>query len=229
MKLLFQSALIALLCSTVVIAQNRPDPEVPQGENLEVPDGWEVRLDRNMDDVIISSDADSADIYFVNMTPGWHITSGPAAIYYHPGNTAAGEYKLSVTLHLFDPGNRNREAFGIFLGGTNLSGEDQRYLYFLIRNTGEFLIKERIGSETEVIQNWTSADSINLFTEDMNDSSAENTLSVSVSGSKLFFSINNNEVTSVAAGNYPTDGLYGLRVNHSINLHISDLAYTSID
>ena len=229
MKLLFQSALIALLCSTVVIAQNRPDPEVPQGENLEVPEGWEVRLDRDMDDVIISSDADSADIYFVNMTPGWHITSGPAAIYYHPGNTAAGEYKLSATLHLFDPGNRNREAFGIFLGGTNLSGEDQRYLYFLIRNTGEFLIKERIGSETEVIQNWTSADSINLFTEDMNDSSAENTLSVSVSGSKLLFSINNNEVASVTAGNYPTDGLYGLRVNHSINLHISELAYISID
>jgi len=229
MKLLFQSALIALLCSTVVIAQNRPDPEVPQGENLEVPDGWEVRLDRDMDNVIISSDADSADIYFVNMTPGWHITSGPAAIYYHPGNTAAGEYKLSATLHLFDPGNRNREAFGIFLGGTNLSGEDQRYLYFLIRNTGEFLIKERIGSETEVIQNWTSADSINLFTEDMNDSSAENTLSVSVSGSKLLFSINNNEVASVTAGNYPTDGLYGLRVNHSINLHISELAYISID
>jgi len=229
MKLLFQSALIALLCSTVVIAQNRPDPEVPQGENLEVPDGWEVRLDRDMDDVIISSDADSADIYFVNMTPGWHITSGPAAIYYHPGNTAAGEYKLSATLHLFDPGNRNREAFGIFLGGTDLAGEDQRYLYFLIRNTGEFLIKERIGSETEVIQNWTSADSINLFTEDMNDSSAENTLSVSVSGSKLLFSINNNEVASVTAGNYPTDGLYGLRVNHSINLHISELAYISID
>jgi len=229
MKLLFQSALIALLCSTVVIAQNRPDPEVPQGENLEVPDGWEVRLDRDMDNVIISSDADSADIYFVNMTPGWHITSGPAAIYYHPGNTAAGEYKLSATLHLFDPGNRNREAFGIFLGGTDLAGEDQRYLYFLIRNTGEFLIKERIGSETEVIQNWTSADSINLFTEDMNDSSAENTLSVSVSGSKLLFSINNNEVASVTAGNYPTDGLYGLRVNHSINLHISELAYISID
>lgn len=229
MKLLFQSAVIALLCSTVVIAQNRPDPEVPQGENLEVPEGWEVRLDRNMDDVIISSDADSADIYFVNMTPGWHITSGPAAIYYHPGNTAAGEYKLSATLHLFDPGNRNREAFGIFLGGNDLSGEDQRYLYFLIRNTGEFLIKERIGNETEVIQDWTSADSINLFTEDMNDSSAENTLSVSVSGSKLLFSINNNEVASVAAGNYPTDGLYGLRVNHSINLHISDLAYSSLD
>jgi len=229
MKLLFQSALIALLCSTVLIAQNRPDPEVPQGENLEVPDGWEVRLDRDMDNVIISSDADSADIYFVNMTPGWHITSGPAAIYYHPGNTAAGEYKLSATLHLFDPGNRNREAFGIFLGGLDLAGEDQRYLYFLIRNTGEFLIKERIGSETEVIQNWTSADSINLFTEDMNDSSAENTLSVSVSGSKLLFSINNNEVASVTAGNYPTDGLYGLRVNHSINLHISELAYISID
>lgn len=229
MKLLFQFALVALLCSTVVIAQNRPDPEVPQGENLEVPEGWEVRLDRQIEDVNISSDPESADIYFVNMTPGWHITSGPAAIYYHPRNAATGNYELSATLHLFDPGNRNREAYGIFLGGTDLAGDDQRYLYFLIRNTGEFLIKERVGSETEVIQNWTSAEGINLFTEGMSDSSAENTLSVSVSGSNLLFSINSNEVASIKAGNYPTDGLYGLRVNHSINLHVSDLAYSSLD
>ncbi len=115
------------------------------------------------------------------------------------------------------------------MGGTDLDGDDQRYLYFLIRNTGEFLIKERIGSETEVIQNWTASDSINMYSEDMEDSSAQNILSVSVSGSDITFSINDMKVATVPAREYPTNGLYGLRVNHSINLHISDLAYNSLD
>jgi hypothetical protein len=229
MKLLIQSTLLALLCTSFALAQNRPDPNVPQGENLQVPEGWEIRLDRNMEDVTIGSDPDSSDIYFVNMTPGWHITSGPAGIYYHPSNTASDEYEVTAVLHLFDPGERNREAFGIFVGGENLDNDQQSYLYFLIRNTGEFLIKKRMGSETEVIMNWTPNDSINIYTDDLEDSSAQNTLSVSVSGSDIMFHINDSEVASVPGDNYSTDGLYGLRVNHSINLHISDLAYSSLD
>jgi hypothetical protein len=229
MKILIQSVLLALLCSSFALAQDRPDPDVPQGENLKVPEGWEVRLDRNMEDVVIGSDPESSDIYFVNMTPGWHITSGPAGIYYHPANTASAEYKVSAVLHLFDPGERNREAFGIFIGGENLDNDDQRYLYFLIRNTGEYLIKERLGNETEVIQNWTPSDTINIYTDELKDSSAQNTLSVSISDSNIMFHINDSEVASVPAGEYTTDGLYGLRVNHSINLHISDLAYSTLD
>lgn len=227
MKFLIQTVLLALLCSSFALAQNRPDPNIPQGENLEVPEGWEVRLDRNMPDVTIGSDPESSDIYFVNMTPGWHVTTGPAGIYYHPSNTASGEYKVSATLHLFDPGERNREAFGIFLGGENLDNDEQRYLYFLIRNTGEYLIKERLGNETQVVQNWTSNDTINIYTDDLEDSSAQNNLSVSVAGSDILFYINDSEVASVPVGEFSTKGLYGFRVNHSINLHISDLAYST--
>jgi len=75
------------LISTVLVAQNRPDGTTPQGENLKVPIGWELRLDRPNPDVIIGDDIETADIYFVNMTPGWHIKTGPAAICYHPENT----------------------------------------------------------------------------------------------------------------------------------------------
>lgn len=229
MKLLIRSVLLAILCSSFALAQNRPDPNVPQGENLQVPEGWEVRLDRDMNDVIIGSDPDSADIYFVNMTPGWHITTGPAGIYYHPENVAAGSYEVSTVLHLFDPGDRNREAYGIFMGGKDLENDDQAYHYFLIRNTGEFLIKERMGNETAVIQNWTASDLINVYTADTEDSSVKNELRATVSGSNIKFFINDSEVAMVSADNYSTDGLYGLRVNHSINLHISDLEFTSLD
>ncbi|MAO66559.1 MAG: hypothetical protein CL666_16330 [Balneola sp.] len=219
-------AILVLMMTGVhsVTAQDRPDPNKPQGENLEVPEGWEVRLDRPSEEVIIGSNPDSSDIYFVNMTPGWHITTGPAGIFYHPANTASANYSISTELHLFDPGDRNREAFGLFWGGKDLQTEDQSYYYFLIRNTGEFLIKKRMGSETELIQEWTSSDVIKVFNEDTEGSSVQNQMSVTVQEDRITFMINEEEVASISSEGMENEGVFGLRVNHSINLHVSDLA-----
>lgn len=224
MKTAIRLVVWVLFCSTIVMAQDRPDPNMPQGINLEVPEDWQIRLDHEMDDVIISSRPDSADIYFVNMTPGWHITTGPAGIFYHPANTASGDFTVKTELHFFDPGDRNREGYGIFLGGSNLQGEDQSYIYFLIRNTGDFLVKKRMGEETEVLQNWTPNNAIIKYENGVTEnSSVMNILEVDVSGNTASFIINGEEVASMNSSELATDGIFGLRVNHSVNLHISDL------
>lgn len=224
MKTAIRLVVWVLFCSTIVMAQDRPDPNMPQGINLEVPEDWQVRLDHEMDDVIISSRPDSADIYFVNMTPGWHITTGPAGIFYHPANTAAGDFTVKTELHFFDPGDRNREGYGIFLGGSNLQGEDQSYIYFLLRNTGDFLVKKRMGHETEVLQNWTPSNAIIKYENGVTEnSSVMNILEVGVSGNTASFIINGEEVASLNSSELTTDGIFGLRVNHSVNIHISDL------
>ncbi|MEX0845997.1 MAG: hypothetical protein WD022_11990 [Balneolaceae bacterium] len=224
MKSILSTVLISMFCGfwVMALAQNRPDATIPQGENLQVPEGWEVRFDNVTDDFLIGAHPDSADIYFVNMTPGWHITSGPAAIYYHPANTASGNYNINSEIHFFDPGERNREAYGLFIGGTNLKNENQEYLYFLIRNTGEFLIKKRTGEETEVIQNWTKSNSILIY-DNQEVSSVLNVLSLEVADDEVTFIINDKEVAKIDTHNHNTNGVFGLRVNHSINLHISDL------
>ncbi|WP_157470873.1 hypothetical protein [Gracilimonas tropica] len=209
-----------------VMGQDRPNANQPQGENLEVPEGWNVRLDRPSDEVVIGSDPDSADIYFVNMTPGWHITTGPAGIFYHPANTAAGDFTIKADLHLFDPGERNREAFGLFWGGRDLDSADQFYYYFLIRNTGDFLIKKRVGDTTEMIKEWTPSEAVVVY-DDPETSSVMNALEVSVQEGRVSFRINGEEVSSISAEGMQNDGIFGLRVNHSINLHISDLAILS--
>jgi hypothetical protein len=225
MKTVLSLVLIGTLYSSFALAQDRPDPNMPQGTNLEVPEGWEVHLDHEMPEVVISSDPDSADIYFVNMTPGWHITTGPAGIFYHPANTASGNFTIKSELHFFEPGDRNREAYGVFLGGSDLEGEDQYYVYFLIRNTGEFLIKERMGMETALLQGWTSSSAIIKYEPGVTEnSSVMNTLSVNVSNNDVSFYINDDEVASMNTSDMKTSGTFGLRVNHSINLHISDLS-----
>lgn len=197
------------------------DADSAAAENLAVPEGWLVRAD---DDSVptVGADAenpDAQDIYFVNMTPGWHLTMGrPRGILWHPENTATGAYTASTKIHLFDPGDR-REGYGLFIGGSDLQGPNQEYLYFLVRRTGEFIIKVRRGSETETVVDWTAHDAIVPFTE-TTEGTAENTLSIMVMDGMMHFQVNGQDVHVATGSDLPTDGVAGLRVNHGLNLHV---------
>ncbi len=114
-----RGALLCLALAFVVLplfAQDAqpPDPQNPDGENLKTPPSWKVQLDKPKDGVVIGDDKETADIYFVNMTPGWHVTTGPAAICYHPASTAEGAYRAETTIHLVDPKGRNND-FGFVI------------------------------------------------------------------------------------------------------------------
>ena len=208
---------VALLLATPLYAQPLSNQHA-EADNLKVPAAWEVRLDRPKADVVIGDDAEASDIYFVNMTPGWHVTTGPAAIFYHPEAMASGTYRLETLIHLFDPKGRN-EAFGVFMGGTGLDGDDQAYDYFLIRNNGQYLLKRRTGSGTSTLQGWTASDAIQTYGSD-SGASVPNTLAVEVGAEEVTFSINGTEVARVPKADVRTDGVVGLRVNHALNLHI---------
>ena len=227
MKRLSAFTLAIIFFVPLAQAQGMPDPNVPQGENLQVPEGWEIRFDNPEAEVTIGADPETADLYFVNMTPGWHITTGPRAIFYHPANVGQGNFKISTKLHLFDPNGRNREGYGLFFGGSDLKGDGQKYIYFLLRNTGEFLVKYRVGAETNVIQDWKASDAIKVYGSE-SESSVENNLSVQVVGNDMIFSINNVKVVTVDSGGLETDGIFGLRVNHAVNLHVGDLSISKI-
>lgn len=199
-----------------------PDPQVPQGENLQVPEGWEYRLDSPDPDVeLVAHEEPGSDaIRFVNMTPGWHVTTGPRVILYHPASRAEGGYRATATFHLFDPGRRN-EAFGLFVGGRDLQSADQEYLYFLIRRSGEFLVKLREGAETRVLTDWTPHEAVVPYGEDTEES-VENTLTVRVTGESLHFLVNGREVEALPRRDLPAQGLVGWRINHGLDLHVSE-------
>lgn len=225
MRICLTAIVVFLFCQTT-LAQDPsslvPDPNNPVGENLDIPPGWMVRLDKPRADFQLSANKDSTDLWFVTMTPGWHITAGPAAIYYHPANVASGNYTLTSTIHLFDPKGRN-EGFGMFIGGTDLNGENQEYMYFLLRNDGKYLIKRRIGSETANVVTWTADDAIKTYDEGAGESTATNTLRVEVSDGMAVFFINDAVVQELETANLPTNGIVGLRINHGLDVHVSDL------
>jgi hypothetical protein len=200
---------------------SRPDPNVPQGGDFERPEGWIVRMDRPDPSAVIGS-AETADIFFVNMTPGWHITTHRAAIFYHPASTANGDYTATAGIYLFDPGDRQREAYGLLFGGTSLDSETQAYGYFLLRNTGEFLIKRRDGRETMIVQDWTHSDAV-LTVSPGSQESVLNELSIKVADTQIHFILNGENIATHPASSIPNQGIVGLRLNHGINVHVADL------
>lgn len=226
-KLTFQLAIsLFILTMTLSATAQQPDPQNPVPENMAIPSEWEVRLDNPDRDVTISSDPDSADIFFVNMKPGWHITTGPRAIFWHPASTGEGTYRAHTRIHLFDPEGRN-EAFGLFFGGKNLKKENQTYTYFLLRNSGEYLIKKRIGNETEMVKGWTKSDTMVQYT-DTTETSVANSLSVEVGDEEVRFFVNGEKIDAIPKDQVDIEGFVGLRVNHRLDLHIEDFGVVEL-
>lgn len=181
------------------------------------PEGWVVRLDR-------PERATPDDVLFTSMAPGWHITTGPAALLFHPDSTASGNYHLESNVFLFDPGDRN-EGYGVFFGGSDMEGASQRYTYFLLRHDGRFLIKTRNGDATSVVRDWTAHPAIRTWAaRTAGEATVENRVIVHVEGNEVLFIVNGAVVAQVPRSELPaTDGVYGLRVNHSLNLHVATL------
>ena len=189
--------------------------------DLEFPEGWEVRFDRE------GSGMD--DLYLVAMPPGLHITTGPALIAWHPDSVAAGDFRIESETYLFDPGGR-REAFGFFVGGVDLQGPGQHYTYFLVREGGEFLVKTRSGTATAVLRNWTPHSAIMSFaTRPEERATARNVLALEAEGDELRFFVNGEQVWSGPRGTLSTDGAFGLRVNHGLNLHVTTIMSAALD
>lgn len=207
---------LALLTSALLI----PDPAAAQ--DLQRPSDWEVRFD--------DPGASEADLeMFVEMPPGWHVTTGPAAIFWDPANSASGDFRLEMEVFLFDPGRR-REAFGLFVGGRSLDAPDQEYTYFLLRNGGEYIIKRREGSQAPTIRPWTGHDAVKAFSDRaQGESSVSNVLAVEARGETVRFLVNGDEVASLPRSEVPVDGIYGIRINHALNVHVSRLEVSPLD
>ena len=178
------------------------------------PAEWKVRFDR--------PDAPDSALFFVTMTPGWHITTGPAGILYDPARRGSGNYMVESEIFLF-PGER-LEGFGVFFGGRDLAGAEQAYSYFLVRKDGKFLVKRRTGSTTSELVGWAEHAAI---VKQEGSGQAKNVLAVDVGPREVVFLVNGQAVATLPREGLDTDGVAGLRVNHRLNLHVTRLDVTA--
>ena len=181
----------------------------------QAPKGWKVRADRSTS----ASDPDAAGaIKFTTSGSGFHATTPQAAVFWNPANTMSGNYSLKGTFKLLKPSGHTNY-YGLVFGGSDLEGAAQSYLYFLVAQDGTWLVKRRNGEATENVAPKTPSDAVKKP-----DASGQSTnaLEVRVRPDKTEYVVNGTVVTTTPKTGMTakTDGTYGMRVNHLLEVHI---------
>ena len=190
------------------------DPDVAAIGGAGVPSGFVGRTDRANQQLSGAKYAVSGN--------GWEVTTGPAHILYRPGDSANGSYTVTTTIEqLAAPAHP--EAYGVFVGGSNLDGANQRYLYFLVRGTGEFMVRVREGAQTRNVLAWQKSPAVPAANAAGQGSYR---LSVQVGADSVRFLVNGQRAAAAAATGLPTSGVYGIRINHNLRVRATPATLT---
>ena len=187
-------------------ASGSEDADRPTGGGG-VPTGFLGRTDRPSNTI--------AEVRYVTKSPSqWEITTGPAHILWAAGDTARGSFTVATTIEQLEAPT-HAEAYGLFIGGRDLDQPTQTYTYLVVRGTGEYLVRVREGDATRTAIPWSKNDAVPV-----QDARGRATyrLAIRAGADSVRFLVNGTQVGAVAAGSVPTDGIFGLRVNH--NLHV---------
>jgi hypothetical protein len=183
-----------------------------------LPAGWQMRLDRPnapADNVLVEREED-----------GVRVTLGPSGIFYRPADRVRGAHRVRATFELLRAA-RHPEAYGLFVGGRNLDAAAQDYLYFLIRQDGSFSIRHRGGAEVHTLFGWTESPAVR---RQEGSRPVRNTLVVESDAAGVRFRVNGVEVARLPrVSGLNTDGIVGLRVNHNLDLRVSDVEIEPLD
>lgn len=172
-----------------------------------LPIGWHARFDEataKIDQVIVE-EKDGALTF----------TTGPAAIYWK-NDKAEKDFELSAAFSQLKPSGM-AEAYGLFIAGQDLEKDTQRYTYFLVRQDGKFLIKQRNGAATKAVVDWKDAPSM----KEPKGVKTSNTLSIRATANSVQFVIDGKPVHAMTRDQVGQDGIAGIRVNHNLNVQVS--------
>lgn len=211
-SLMIRFSLLAAVAFVLPLAAQQPAAAKPAAAPS-LPDGWQLRLDR--------ANANAAAIKFSTMAPGWHVTAGPSAIYWNPKSAATGPHEVRASIVQMKP-LEHLEAYGVFFGGSNLTTDDQRYTYFLVRQDGKYTIRHRAGKDVHTVVDWTASPAVKV---PEGQGSATNALTVRVAQDTVTFLVNDQTVNALPrtamAGD--VEGQAGLRINHNLDMHVTKL------
>lgn len=196
------------------------------------PAGWQLRVDRSTS----ASDPDGAgDIKFTTIAGGFKAVNPAAAIFWHPNNVTKGNYTLRGTFKLNEPSG-HVNFYGLFIGGRALTGAEQNYTYFMVAQDGSYLVRRRTGDRMPdpnaapgrggrgpqaITENIARAQSPAVRQPGPAGTSM-NALEVRVSATTIDFVVNGTVVHTMPKTTVDTDGIYGIRVNHLLNVDITE-------
>jgi hypothetical protein len=211
MRLLSVLALAAF--ATPLVAQGNPaDPDKAAKGGGNIPAGWSYRLER--------ADAKIADVKFEIMRPGFHLTTGPAGIYWRDEDAVTGGFHTIATFTQMKAPT-HPEAYGLFVAGKDLNTANASYTYLVVRGNGMFSIWKggAAGARSTAVVPWTANAAV--VKQDSTTGKAVNRLEVSGDGKKLTFKVNGTTVHEMDGA---SAGLVGIRMNHNLDVHVEGFA-----
>lgn len=184
----------------------------------QLPAGWNMKLDGS---------GDPARVKVADLGPGTlHVTTGPAVVLWHNESAKmAGNYSFTATFTQ-TKAPMHPEAYGLFIGGQNMDTPDAEYGYVIVRGDGKYSIKHRANkTDVHTIKDWTDLEGMNKA--DANGK-ATNTVKFEAKSDSVRAFVNNQQVAAWGRQYWGAQGVAGIRVNHQLDMHITDVKITPI-
>jgi hypothetical protein len=154
---------------------------------------------------------------------GMRVTTGPAAAFWNPGNTASGDYTVKGAFEEPQYMNLNDHPhpYGVFIGGNDMGTDNESYLYCTAYGDGTFIMR---GFGPAPFQLGGRAPTANAAVHKAagKDQPVKQEIALSVKGDRVTCNINGTDVASytkaevIGAGKLKsTDGVYGIRFAHN--------------
>lgn len=217
-------ALTLALAATPALAQDAAIAAADGGIHVE---GWMGRIDAGEAERGGTLD----QTRFAAEMEGFRVTTGPASAFWNPDNVASGDYTVSATFH--EPAymslNNHPHPYGVFVGGTDMGTDQQRYLYCAAYGNGRYIMRGFGPAAFQVSERRpTEHEAVNRAAGQGEPVTQE--IAITVAGDDVSCSINGTVV-----GTWPksaivgegmlssTDGVYGIRAAHNTEVVVTGL------
>lgn len=229
MKRLLTLAASAAMLTAAQNALAQDESRKVEGGGIHV-QGWQGKIDPNeaaRGQVLTNSKlAKSGDLL--------QVTTGPAGVYWHPGNRASGNYtvKASFTEPKFQNLNNHPHPYGVFIAGNDMGTDQQSYLYCTAYGNGRFIVRG-FGPDTTFRLNGRGEEHTAINKASAPGSPVTQEIALSVKDDKIECAINGTVVGSYNKADAlgarklkSTDGIYGIRFGHNTEATVSGLSVT---
>jgi hypothetical protein len=210
---------VALALVAPVAAQEQEKDRAVAGGGITAA-GWTARLDA----ASIKQGRALTDSKFAQQGADLVLNIGPAASYWNPKHVAKGDYTVKATIKNLKSNAGHPHSAGIFIGGQGMDSDaTQAYTYCVAYTNGAAMVRQFNGTaRATTIFGGNRPEHINAAVKAEGPDGATNEIAWTVKGGVATCSINGTVVATVEAGKMPsTDGIYGIRVTHNVDLTIS--------
>lgn len=189
--------------------------------------GWTGKIDANE----ARSGQTLSNARLAKHGKGVHVTTGPAAVYWEPKNTAKGDYTVSATFNeeKYMSLNDHPHPYGIFIGGNDMGTDSQSYLYCAAYGNGSFIVRG-FGPQAFALNGGRGEKNDAVHKAEGQGKPVTQDIAVSVKGDQVSCAINGKVVATYEKSNLvgngklkSTDGTYGIRFGHNTEALVTNL------